>query len=1045
MTEPRAAPESEPTPSPGPVRDPGAVLDDLVARLRRRALLVHGGTAAALLVAAGALVALATALAFAAGAGEGARTWARLALAAAGAGAAAFLLFRLRRTRPAHLARELERRDPRAAGLESAVELLALLRAPGEPPFSLELARAHVLRSATRAAAVDPNRAFDLRPLKRAAAGAGAAVLAVGVLGLAVKPVGGGLKRLLAPAPGAPAPTALEPITGEIELTYLYPVHTGLPTRTVPASNGEITAPRGTTVKLRTRADRDVEKASIVIDGTAALPLEVEAQRFLSGELQVSRSGTYAFRFEDSRGRAVAVGPPLAIAALDDAVPEVTLLAPEEELVVTERDALEIVWEASDDYGLGGLELVYQVAGGEEHTAPVAGFPEPVRRSDGTHRWELSPLDLDPGDVVTYYLRATDNDGVSGPKRGQSRTQRLKVFSEAEHRRELLAKLEAAWEAMVAGLGDRIAPREGPRRLEGEARIAAGRPADEAVQAVVDTLASLGAELRKDERAPEELGLAAANIARTLGEKARTTRSSRAAAEARSGALPPLLAALDRAEGAEQRELEKDVLYLEALLDRQRLEEMRALARELADGRQELARRLEELKAAPTDAAKRAAREEVGRLRERLLELMKAMAQLQRGIQDFHLNREALAELSKERDLLGGLDEIEKLLDEGKIDEAMQALEKLGEQMDRMAEALEEARDSQAENDPALRELAEQLQGFERELSELREEQQEIARETEALKREQRREVEERLGREGANLVDELRAKVERARVQLAEVPAEAVAARFSDQLDGARERLEEVDATLAVKDFDAALESVTRALAHERLLADGLETERELSERYERDNLRAIDRGRNRVGEAARLTEEVKKALERLLPNPAKSMDPAARQKMEELSRRQASLEQRAGQLQQKAARIGEKAPIFDPSAQEAMSGAKRSMGQARSHLQGKDPGKALAAERRADEQLESLQQGLEELKERARGNKSGMGFPLPLAMGGRPGDEDGRDGRMDPKHKVVIPGADQYRVPEEYRKDILDAMKQGTPEGFEEDVRGYYEEIIK
>ena len=188
-----------------------------------------------------------------------------------------------------------------------------------------------------------------------------------------------------------------------------------------------------------------------------------------------------------------------------------------------------------------------------------------------------------------------------------------------------------------------------------------------------------------------------------------------------------------------------------------------------------------------------------------------------------------------------------------------------------------------------------------------------------------------------------------------------------------------------------------------------------------------------------------MKRALERVMPDPAKSMSAADRQRMEELARRQAELEQQLGELQQRADRIGEQAPIFDPRAQEAMEGAKQSMGQAKGHLQGKDPGQALAAERRADEQLESLEKGLEQLKKQARGNKSGTGFPLPLAMGGAPGEDDGEDGRLDPKRKVVIPGADQYRVPEEYRKDILEAMKQGAPEGFEEDVREYYEEIVK
>ena len=34
---------------------------------------------------------------------------------------------------------------------------------------------------------------------------------------------------------------------------------------------------------------------------------------------------------------------------------------------------------------------------------------------------------------------------------------------------------------------------------------------------------------------------------------------------------------------------------------------------------------------------------------------------------------------------------------------------------------------------------------------------------------------------------------------------------------------------------------------------------------------------------------------------------------------------------------------------------------------------------------------------------------------------------------------------MPEEYRKDILDAMKQGAPEKYKDQVKRYYEEIVK
>jgi hypothetical protein len=44
-----------------------------------------------------------------------------------------------------------------------------------------------------------------------------------------------------------------------------------------------------------------------------------------------------------------------------------------------------------------------------------------------------------------------------------------------------------------------------------------------------------------------------------------------------------------------------------------------------------------------------------------------------------------------------------------------------------------------------------------------------------------------------------------------------------------------------------------------------------------------------------------------------------------------------------------------------------------------------------------------------------------------------------------VRIPGADEYRAPEEFREEILEAMKKDAPSGFAEQVQRYYEELIK
>lgn len=1040
---PDEEPGRRPEPQPPPPDDAAEALDRVVAGLRRRAWRVHGVTALFGALTLATVVALAAAAAL----GLDAPVWIRwIAVALIGAifaGAAAWTWSRAGRPSDAQLARLLEDRDPRAAGLATAVELGHVLRRAEEgAPFSAELARAHVERTATAVARTGPRRAFDERPLRRTGIAAAISLALLAVAAWLVKPVAPGLALLArgeatGNAPGE-APRAA-PITGDIALTYLYPAHTGLPPKTVEGTNGEINAPAGTQVRIETRADRDVAKAFIDVDG-ASLPMEVKGRQ-LTGTLLVQKSGTYRFRFADERSRNLAVGPDIPITAALDGAPSIDILAPVAELVVTERDPVEIQYEAADDFGVKRVEIVFQVGGADEQTLPMNTFGEPRRRADGTWTWELVGLKLRPGDVVTYYLRATDNDAVGGAKQGQSRTQSLKVFSEAEHRRELIAKVEEAWEGMVLALGDRITPRAGPLAVQGAARVEAGAPADEQVLQVGSALSDVAGELRKDDKAPQELTAALINISQNLLDKSRVTRSMRARARTAGAAH---LAHLDRAEFAEQEELEKSVLYLEALLDRQRILQIEEIAQEMAASRRELANLMEQYREAPSDAAKAEITRELQRLKERMNELMRRMAELSKGINDEHLNAEAMQALAQERDLMGGLDEIEKLLGEGKIDEAMAKLQELGMQMDEMAKSLSEAADKQAENDPALRELAKDLQAYEQQLEQLRQDQQQLADATEKLKREQAKAMQDRLEREGQSLVDELRAKVEQAQDKLAEIPAAEVPPRLTEDLAGAQERLQDLEDALSVKDFDAALESAAQATAHAEALQNTLERELGYAQQFNLPDRGALERAQQPTAEATPLVRDVKKKLEEMFANPAQKMSPEQRQQMDRMAQQQQELEGRMQQLQQQAQKIGQQAPIFDESAQAAMQGAQQSMGEASQRLAGRNPGGALAAERRAQEQLQTLKDGLEQARNQAKSNRGGGGFPLPFASGGGRG-ESGTDGDFDEREKVAIPSADQYKAPEEFRKDILDAMKQDAPAPFKEHVREYYEEIVK
>lgn len=71
---------------------------------------------------------------------------------------------------------------------------------------------------------------------------------------------------------------------------------------------------------------------------------------------------------------------------------------------------------------------------------------------------------------------------------------------------------------------------------------------------------------------------------------------------------------------------------------------------------------------------------------------------------------------------------------------------------------------------------------------------------------------------------------------------------------------------------------------------------------------------------------------------------------------------------------------------------------------------------------------------------------MPLPMGMGADGGGMDmGGPGNPKVMEKVEIPGPDEYEPPEAFRKALLEGMKDPVPEAYRQQVRRYYEELVK
>jgi hypothetical protein len=953
----------------------------------------------------------------------------------------------------------------RAAARSRDPRLLArLLGGPSELLSSVELSRGDQrgvstellsllhLRAAVSAQKIDISRALPGSSLRwpfLALAATGLAWLLAA--SLAPRYVSHGIARLWRGDSGAP-PVELSPIAGDLSITYLYPAYTGLPPRTEEGTAGDLRAPRGTEVRLTARADRDLSQAFVVVNGTAMkLDAGGAGRRQLSGTFQLTQPGQWSLRFADARGRTLAQGPSRPIEILADQAPQVSIDAPKQAVLeVDPQGKVSIAWSAADDYGLTQVTLAWQRAGAKEERVTLQAPASPARRLRGAHVWELSPLRLRPGDRVSYHLEAKDNDAVDGAQRGLSASQAIKVFSAAEHSRESLIRAQALWERLVALLGDRLEEKPAPSDDISAAAQWYGQTAqkDRDARALSQELYAAGSDLLKDKLAPRALGRALRYVSSSLGPAVHRVSLARAplsrGAAGHDGAWRNFAGALRN----EIREEEKDVLYLEDLLDRARLEAMQELGKELAASRRELSRLAEKLRKAPDEDARRELLAEVDRLRERIQDLMSRMAELAKGIQDEHLNREAAESMEREQDLLGQLSDIQKKLQSGKIDDALKQLDRLSQQLEKLERELQQKAGQQqsgqyAQEAKALREAADQLR-------ELQGKEQDLEKRTAQLRRETRLQAQKKFEQKGGKqLAKELQGKAEAARKAIAQIdPRVAEHLGLEDTLDMAQGRASDLSRALEMNDFDEALDLAERAGRAVETLQGRLGMEDQVAQRYpgfSRDpgGVRKSLRG---AADAQPPLQEIVQRLQEALPREGQGMSQEQSQRLRQQAQEQGKLKEQLGKLRDQLGEVGKKVPIFGPQHEQMLQQAQEGMNGAEQRLYRGEPRGAQAGEQQAIEKLSQFQEAMEKMAKQAGKGGGQGGMPMPW---GEPssenGEEEGAEADGVRHDKVEIPDAESSRAPAEFRKELLDAMKQAPPEKYKERVKQYYEELVK
>ena len=240
------------------------------------------------------------------------------------------------------------------------------------------------------------------------------------------------------------------PKVTEISVAYTYPDYTGLKP-VVQTGTGNIQAVIGTQAEIKLTTNKAIQTATFtrrtdtkegflasaaeklnMTPEPVSTPMVISGGNTLTTTVDVVEDGTYTVELLCIDGFNNEIPIEYAIKAIPDDPPEVAIKEPGRDVKTTKLGEVEIVAEATDDYGIAELKLMYRVGSDELQELimePATSTPiveqesgEAIQRrvADGTYTFYLEEFDVEPGDIISYYAHAVDNNTRTGPGEASS-------------------------------------------------------------------------------------------------------------------------------------------------------------------------------------------------------------------------------------------------------------------------------------------------------------------------------------------------------------------------------------------------------------------------------------------------------------------------------------------------------------------------------------------------------------------------------------------------------------------------------------------------
>jgi len=886
---------------------------------------------------------------------------------------------------------------------------------------SVHLTDAHIEEVTRRLESADPGTLFPKERLKKLAAPVSGSLIAALLILIFIP----GQFRSFLFSPGlypGNSDGVLE--LADVELTLTYPDYSGIAPETIKGGTGDVKALKGTEVSFRARPLGKFQGGRLVIENGPSLPVEMNRGR-IEAKFTVTGEGNYHITEQNGKDKT----EKKTITALEDRVPEISIESPAGDMIEVDGDErIQIFYKAADDFGLGKFKLTVEGDAGKSEKLLADPKDSPKTYGDEI-TWDLSSLDRVQGGTIKLRVEAHDNDTITGPKVGVSNAITLKLMDAERKHEEVLNLAEQLMEELIDILGDEIeitqnmkesaSPKSTKKNIDLSEITGVQDPLTLKIENAHATLRTTIGSMSEDGMSDYTNFVGLSNMEIRIGSQLRERQ------ELMDSFAIVDLPRLGRLMRREIIEFEDDILFLDNMIKGDRLKDSLFSGKELMSEYAQLQEMLKQLSESGDNEALmeeiQKKLDEISKLMEELAEKMSAMStEMQEGF----LNPDAFQSQSMQE----MMEKMMEMAKDGNIDSALEMLASMMSGLQGMIASLEGGMQSfgsstMGQDMAKLSELIARIEGIEKEETALK-------KNTEKLK-------DSMLGDPGSsesNLREfvekqkeklrELKDNLNQAQSKISKNTPKGKTPEGSYLIDKMLQKSDELKNWLDTMDFKQALRN-----------ARNLEENTKGLEQLSDAGVGSLRKADSEITRSHEIAEEIRKNLDQFSPE-GEGQAPSSG-----IAERQDEIQKETGELSEEAKELGKQLPI-SPEISELLGEAEGLMGKASERVREQEISKAISNEAEAIKSLQQAKAKAQQMMQQFSLSARGQGMSTPMALGQQQmsGGGQGVDTRY-----VEIPKTDESQVGKDLKERIMEAMKGGSPEGYGELNKKYYDRIIK